>query len=181
MGGLRGRQFPDQSGRVSHGSSTRGTESTTSTSSKSSQRVKTRNHAWRLNNLAKVQFNLNQTSLVTAAFVVNQYRSYHAGIGPFFPKEATRRLEQAAYLVTLKHQSYFSNGMFLELGFGATQFEAVERALGDRPFVIAPQTRAGNFFRSTDGLGQKASVDRKPQPRTLPMAWATRCSSRRRR
>ncbi len=113
------------------------------------------NHAWRLNNLAKVQFNLNQTSLVTAAFVVNQYRSYHAGIGPFFPKEATRRLEQAAYLVTLKHQSYFSNGMFLELGFGATQFEAVERALGDRPFVIAPQTRAGNFFRSTDGLGRR--------------------------
>ena len=114
-----------------------------------------RNHAWRLNNLAKVQINLNQTSILSAGFVINQYRSYHAGIGPFFPKETTRRLEQSAYLVTLKHQSYFSNGMVLEMGFGATQFDAVERALGDQPFVITPRTRAGNFFRSSDGLARR--------------------------
>ena len=112
-------------------------------------------HAWRLNNLAKFQYNVNQTDLLSGSFVINQFHSYHAGLGPFFPKETTRRLEQAAYLVTLRNQKYYSSGKLLDLGFAFSQFDALEVPLGNNPFVITPATRRGNFFRSSDGVAKR--------------------------
>lgn len=113
------------------------------------------NQAWRLNNLAKIQFNVNQTDLLSGSFVINQYHSYHAGLGPFFPKETTRRLEQSSYLITLRNQKYYSNGRLLDVGFAFSQFDALELPLGNTPFVISPQTRSGNYYRSTEGLAKR--------------------------
>jgi len=113
------------------------------------------NQAWRLNNLARFQFNVDPTNILSGSFVLNQFHSYHAGLGPFFPKETTRRLEQSAYMVTLRDQKFYSSGKLLDVGFAFTQSDALEQPLGNSPFVITPQTRTGNFYRSSDGAAKR--------------------------
>ncbi|MCI0665400.1 MAG: TonB-dependent receptor, partial [Acidobacteria bacterium] len=111
--------------------------------------------AWRLNNIAKAQVNLNQTNILTTSFLINRYESSFSGLSPFNPLEATRNLRQSAYLFTLKEQSYRSRGMLIELGFGINQYRLEERPLGDLPYVIRPGSRTGNYFKTAEGLARR--------------------------
>ncbi len=114
-----------------------------------------RNHAWRLNNLTKAQVNLNQSNILTAGFLFNLYRVDHAGLSLFSPLETTRNLSQSAYIFTIKNQSYLANGLMLEVGFGASQFNSDQLPLGRSPYVVSPEGASGNFYRSSEAMSRR--------------------------
>jgi len=114
-----------------------------------------RSHAWRVDNLAKAQVSLNQASTLTTSFLINRFHADHAGLSQFTPVEATQDRKQVAYLFTLKDQSYFSNGLMLEVGLGVSQFRTEERPLGSLPYLILPERTSGSFFKTSDGLARR--------------------------
>jgi hypothetical protein len=103
---------------------------------------------WRYSNLAKAQVNLTQGNILSGSFLVNRFRSPHAGLSRFNPLESTVNVRDAAYLFTVKDLAYFSNGLLLEIGLGVSQFSDAFRPQGDLPYVINPQGARGNFFES---------------------------------
>ncbi|HSF22908.1 MAG TPA: TonB-dependent receptor, partial [Blastocatellia bacterium] len=110
-----------------------------------------RNQSWRVSNLAKAQVNLNQSNILTAGFLINRFHADHLGISRFNPVETTRDLTRNAYLITIKEQSYFSNGSLLEVGFAASRFRIDERPVaGNLPFVISPEGASGNYFKTSE-------------------------------
>jgi hypothetical protein len=113
------------------------------------------NSSWRLSNLAKVQINLSQTDILNAGFLINRFHSDHTGISRFNPLETTVGLTETAYLLTLKEQSYLSNGMLVEFGFGVNEFHTDERPLGESPFILRPEGTSGNFFRTASSRARR--------------------------
>jgi hypothetical protein len=110
-----------------------------------------RNHSWRISNLAKAQVNLNQSNILTAGLLFNRFHSDHLGISRFNPVETTRDLTRNAYLITIKEQSYFSNGSLLEIGFAASRFRFDEKPVaGGLPFIISPEGASGNYFKTSE-------------------------------
>ncbi|HET9529375.1 MAG TPA: TonB-dependent receptor [Blastocatellia bacterium] len=110
-----------------------------------------RNRSWRVSNLTKAQVNLNQSNILTAGFLFNRFHADHLGISRFNPLETTRDLTRNAYLLTIKEQSYYSNGSLLEIGFAASRFRFDEEPVaGDLPFIISPEGASGNYFKSSE-------------------------------
>jgi hypothetical protein len=114
-----------------------------------------RNHAWRINNLAKAQVNLTQANILTTSFLVNRFHADHAGLSQFSPIETTRDLLQSAYLLTVKDQTYLTNGLSLEAGFGLSQFRVDQHPLGVLPYVISTEGTSGNFFKTSEGISRR--------------------------
>jgi hypothetical protein len=114
-----------------------------------------RNQGWRINNLAKAQVNLTQANILTTSFLVNQFHADHAGLSQFSPIETTRDLQQSAYLLTVKDQSYLANGLSLEAGFGISQFRVDQQPLGISPYVISTEGTSGNFFKTSEGISRR--------------------------
>ena len=108
-----------------------------------------RNPTWRFSNLAKAQYNLTSSNNLTASFLVNGYHSEHAGISKFNPLETTVNLSQPAYLVDLRDQAFFSNGMLFEAGVAWSTFLNDSIPLGTQPYVIRPESTSGNFFATS--------------------------------
>ncbi len=114
-----------------------------------------RTTAWRYSNLAKAQVNLTPANILTGSFLINRFRSPHAGLSRFDPLETTVNLNQAAYLFTMKDQSLLPHGMLLEAGVGASQFSSNEQPLGNLPYVISPEGRRGNFYATGRGRSNR--------------------------
>ena len=108
-----------------------------------------RSTTWRISNLSKVQVNLSPSHVLTGGFLVNRLRASHAGLTPFDPEETTLRLDQSAWLLNLRQQSYLSRGTLLEFGWALGEFSDSARPLGVRPFKIHPGRTGGNFYRTT--------------------------------
>ena len=109
-----------------------------------------RNSSWRFSDLAKTQVNLSQRSILTASLLFNRFHSDHSNLSRFTPIESTFGLTESAYLVTLKDQSYLSNGILLEVGVGVNRFRTDERPLGISPYVLRPDGVSGSFFRTSE-------------------------------
>lgn len=114
-----------------------------------------RSNNWRLNNLTKAQINLNQTNILTGSFLINRFRATHAGLSLFNPIETTRDLRQAAYIFSIKEQSYLSTGLLLEVGFGVNQFDNRQLPLGRSPYTVSTERTGGNFYKTTDGVARR--------------------------
>jgi hypothetical protein len=114
-----------------------------------------RNRSWRVSNLAKAQVNVTQTHILSASFLFNQFHADHAGLSPLNPLETTVNQNQSAYLVTLKDQAYFSNGLLLELGLGVNEYRTDDRPRGSAPYVIRPEGTSGNFFKTDSGRARR--------------------------
>jgi hypothetical protein len=110
-----------------------------------------RNPAWFLGNLAKAQVNLTPGNILTTSFLVNRFRSKHAGLSPFNPQEATVNEDESAYVFTIKDQAMLGNGMLLEAGLGVSRFYSEFEPLGDRPYIIRPESTGGNYFATATG------------------------------
>lgn len=109
------------------------------------------NPAWRISNLAKLQVNLKPANILTASFLVNGFRSYHAGLGPFTPLESTVNQTDTAWLLTVKDQHLFTGGALLEVGMGISNFHDRFDPLGHAPYVLTPDSARGSFFETADG------------------------------
>ena len=107
------------------------------------------NSVLRVGNLAKAQVNWRPSQILTGSFLTNWFHSPHAGLSRFDPLETTVDLRDFAYLLAVKNQSFFSSGMLLEVGFGATQFHIHEQPRGSQTYVITPDATRGNFFESS--------------------------------
>ncbi|MDQ3756159.1 MAG: TonB-dependent receptor [Acidobacteriota bacterium] len=116
------------------------------------------NLAWRVNNLARAQVNLNQSNILTSSFLINHFRSMRAGLTRFNPTETTLDRRLAAYLFTAKDQSRLPNGVVLEVGFGASQFRADERPAGSAPYLIRPGGTSGNYFKTAEEQARRLQV-----------------------
>ena len=114
-----------------------------------------RNHSWRIGSLTKAQVNLSQSNILTGSILINRFGADHAGISRFNPVETTLDLSRSAYLFTLKEQSYFSNGLLAEIGFGINQFRNEDRPMGSLPYIISPEGASGNFFKSSEGRARR--------------------------
>lgn len=114
-----------------------------------------RTTAWRYSNLAKAQINLTPANILSGSFLINRFRSPHAGLSRFDPLETTVNLNRAAYLFTMKDQSLLPHGMLLEAGLGLSQFSSKERPLGNLPYVISPEGARGNFYATDRGRSNR--------------------------
>lgn len=109
-----------------------------------------RRRAWRWGNLSKAQINLRPTNILTVGFLVNRFGATYAGLSLFDPIETTRLQDQSAWLYTIKDQAYLGRGLLLETGFGHNRYRLEEEPLGSEPYLIRPQARSGNYFKSTE-------------------------------
>lgn len=114
-----------------------------------------RSSLWRVGQLARMQVNLTSANLLTAGVVVNRFGQEHAGISPFDPEETSLDLDNSAYHVTVKEQSYLAGGTLVEVGLAFTRFADEQRPQGTLPYEIRPDGRRGNFFRALDGMSQR--------------------------
>ncbi len=108
-----------------------------------------RKHSWRFNTLTKVQVNLGPSNIATASFLYNAVEVDRAGLSRFDPLETTHRLEQGAYLFTLKDQVYLPVGL-IETGFAMNKYWGREEPRGRAAYRIEPRGSRGNFFRRSD-------------------------------
>jgi hypothetical protein len=111
--------------------------------------------SWRLGNLAKAQVNLTPGNILTTSFLVNRFRSEHVGLSPFNPQEATVNEDGTVYLLTVKEQAMLGHGMLLEAGLGASRFQSDVEPLGDKPYVIRPESTSGNYFATAIGRASR--------------------------
>jgi hypothetical protein len=109
------------------------------------------NPSWRVSNLSKAQVNLTSSNILTTSFLVNGYRSDHAGLSPFDPLETTVNRRESAYLFTAKDQVLLPMGLLLEVGLGVSRFHSGFRPQGQQTYVITPDGTSGNFFETADG------------------------------
>lgn len=108
-----------------------------------------RNPAWRFSNLAKAQYNLTSSNILTGTFLVDGYNSEHAGISRFSPLETTLNLSQHAYFLSLRDQAFMSNGILLETGLAWSTFLNDSVPLGSQAYVIRPESTSGNYFATS--------------------------------
>jgi hypothetical protein len=114
-----------------------------------------RSSLWRMSNFSKVQVNLGQSHILSGTFLLNHFHSGRAGLSPFNPVQATRDLDQGASFFSLKDQAYLPGGLLFETGVAVYDSKSLESPLGDLPYEIHPDTRAGNFFRTSDGRARR--------------------------
>jgi hypothetical protein len=114
-----------------------------------------RNPAWFLSNLAKAQVNLTPGNILATSFLVNRFRAEHARLSPFNPQEATINEDESVYVFTVKDQAMLGNGMLLEVGLGASRFQSDLRPLGEKPYVIRPESTSGNYFATASGRASR--------------------------
>lgn len=117
-----------------------------------------RNPSWRVSNLAKAQVNLSQRNILTTSFLINRFHSKYAGLSPFNPLETTLNQRQSAYLFTVKDQTYFSNGMLLEIGAGANQYRTNDLPYGSLPYLVRPEGTSGNYFKTEEDRARRLQV-----------------------
>lgn len=113
---------------------------------------------WRLGDLAKTQVNLTPSNILTANFLVNEYRSYHAGLSQFDPTETTTNLADSVYHISVKDESQLSGGALMEYGVAFSRFHTAETPMGNQTYVITPEGTAGNYFEQAEGRSERWQV-----------------------
>ena len=111
--------------------------------------------AWRAGSLAKAQVNLTPSIILTASVLLNKFGSRHNGLSRFNPVETTVNTNQTTDIFTLKDQIFLSNGMLFDVGIAESRFDFGVRPMGDLTYVIAPDTRSGNYFESSIGHSRR--------------------------
>jgi Carboxypeptidase regulatory-like domain len=114
-----------------------------------------RGNAWRLNNLAKAQVNLTPSNILSTGFLINRFEAGNFGLSRLNPLETTRKLQQSAYLLTVKDQAYLPNRLVVEFGFGVTQFDYKILPFGSTPYLILPEGSRGTYFKTSEGLSRR--------------------------
>ncbi len=102
-----------------------------------------------VHNLLKGQVNLSQRHILTTSFLINSSNTRNNGLSQFNPAETTTKLDESAYLVSLKEQFYPANGGLVEVGFAVNQFHSDEQPMGDLPYRLTPAGPSGNFYRTS--------------------------------
>ena len=112
-------------------------------------------HAWRVDNLAKLQSNLTTRNIVTVGFLSNYYHDQYAGLAYLRPQPTTPTDTETAYMGSLKDQYYFRGGALLEAGFGVDQYTVVLTPQGDSPYIHTTQQAAGNYYLHENTLSRR--------------------------
>jgi len=114
-----------------------------------------RGTAWRVSNLSKAQVNLTPSNILTASFLVNEYRSDHLGLSLFTPLATTLDQRDSAYLLMLKDQHLFPGGTLLEVGAAAGEYRNALLPLGTSQYVDRAGQYSGNYFEKTAGRADR--------------------------
>lgn len=117
-----------------------------------------RNSVWRVSNLSKAQINLAQNNNLTASFLMNYFRSPHAGLDPFDPLSTTLNSTTDTFLFTVKDQHLFHNGMLLESGVAVSHFKKDSVPTGIQTYVVTPDGSGGNFYATNHGHAERTEV-----------------------
>ncbi len=112
-------------------------------------------HAWRVDNLAKVQANLTAHNLLTASFLSNYYHDEYSGLSFLQPQPTTPTDVQTAYLGSIKDQYYFPGGALLETGFGVDQYAEVVTPQGTGSYIQTMGAAAGNYYLHENTLSRR--------------------------
>jgi len=107
------------------------------------------NRNWHGGNLSRFQVNLSPSNLLTAGFLFNFTNSLRFGITPHDPVEASRNIYSRFYFFNIKDQLYLQRGWVIEFGLASNSLNSDERPLGNATYVISPEGRSGNYFRSS--------------------------------
>jgi hypothetical protein len=108
-----------------------------------------RSQTWRASQLAKAQVNVRPGHLLTTSLVLNVQDTDHAGLSRFDPIETTQRLRQHAWLWTARQQSLVRGDVLFETGVAVFRTEETGRPLGELPYEVHSDGRAGNYFKSS--------------------------------
>jgi len=114
-----------------------------------------RARSWRVDNLLKGQFNLNERNILTASLLSNNFHSGNNGLSQFNPQETTTNLHGYADLATVKDQLYTSAGALFEIGFALNQFHDDEQPRGSLPYRVTPEGTNGNFFKTSNATSRR--------------------------
>lgn len=110
---------------------------------------------WRLANLAKAQVNLTESNILTGTILVNNFRSFNAGLSRFDPLETTTNLSESIDHVSVKDQSQLSNGALMEYGVAFSRFYTLQVPKGSQTYVMTPEGTSGNYFARVQGRSQR--------------------------
>jgi hypothetical protein len=111
-------------------------------------------HVWRASNLAKVQANFTQRSILTTSFLINRYHDDHLGLSIQNPASATPTDDESAYVATVKEQ-YSLGGNLLETGVAFDQYNLSEHPLGALSYFISPKSAGGNYYLAAHSRAQR--------------------------
>lgn len=113
---------------------------------------------WRWGDLAKAQINLTPSNILTTDFLVNGFRSGHAGLSPFNPIETTTSVNESIYHLSAIDRAQLSNGLLAEFGVGFSRFHTAVLPQGNATYVETPQGASGNYFEHAEGRSQRLQV-----------------------
>lgn len=96
-------------------------------------------------NLSRVQWNIGNSNILTASFLVNLEDDTRTGLSIFDPAETTLNRRVSLFLGTVKDQWMVGGGL-IELGFADTAAYRSLSPQGSAPYVITPFGSSGNYF-----------------------------------
>ncbi len=96
--------------------------------------------------LTRFQWNIRDSQILTASFLVNLADSTRNGLSFLNPAETTVNRRQSLFLGTVKDQFLIGGGL-LEIGFADTSAYLRGSPQGMEPYVITPFGAIGNYFR----------------------------------
>jgi Carboxypeptidase regulatory-like domain/TonB-dependent Receptor Plug Domain len=112
-------------------------------------------HAWRVDNLAKLQSNLTTRNIVTASFLSNYFHDQYSGLSVLQLQPTTPTVAETAFIGSLKDQYYFRGGALLETGFGVDQYNGSLTPQGTGAYIQAPLGAGGNYYLTENTLARR--------------------------
>jgi hypothetical protein len=112
---------------------------------------------WSGDNLLRGQFNVTPNNSLQASFLVNRQSASNIGLGPFSPVSTTTDLRAQRYFVSVKDQVRTGSAMY-ELGFAASTGNSDSLPQGTAPYILTPDSKAGNYFETLHEHSSKWEV-----------------------
>ncbi|MEO8598101.1 MAG: TonB-dependent receptor [Candidatus Solibacter sp.] len=103
----------------------------------------------RLNNLFHTQVNLKPSNLLFASFLMNSWNAPGWGLSVLDPPSATINRRSRTWFFSLKDQMYLGHNTVVEFGYAENRTFARQIPQGDRPYLITPSGRRGNYFEDS--------------------------------
>lgn len=102
--------------------------------------------SWRFNDLLHNQINLSDKNILFVGLLFDYQYSPHSGLTILDPRETTLRRESGDWFGYIKDQWTFSATSMIEFGIAASAENSTAIPLGDAPYLITPEGRAGNYY-----------------------------------
>ncbi len=114
-----------------------------------------RNQTTRWSSLSKGQVNLGRSNILSGTLLLNRFDATHAWLSPFQPIDATVRQDSEATLLGIRNQTFFADGLILDVSGGLHESRTQDTPMGPLPFQVQLEKRSGNYYRSSYAFSRR--------------------------